>query len=302
MDLEKREFMNPEKMGALIQKLRKEKGLTQKEVADKLHVTDRAVSRWERGIGCPDISLLNDLSNILDISISTLLTGSENTNEAIKDTINYVEETRKQKRREKISQGLIIFISFFLLVTVFNFLKIESRFYMQYAARDGSEYTIFIGDEVKSNDIFEDIEKIVNEISTNQGMFTNDDYQIIMGFVDKIAEEAKEAKKNFYKKAYSYQELDAIPYYEFLFLDTGEYNNYLSKIKNILKKYDSEYTESYNMGLTYVYRNEIRDYLYRIYRLDKTSKGIGEKVTLLLKEKYFYYKQILNSIKKVGKI
>ena len=99
MDLEKREFMNPEKMGALIQKLRKEKGLTQKEVADKLHVTDRAVSRWERGIGCPDISLLNDLSNILDISISTLLTGSENTNEAIKDTINYVEETRKDVRK-----------------------------------------------------------------------------------------------------------------------------------------------------------------------------------------------------------
>ena len=57
--------MDTEKMGALIAKMRKEKGLTQKELADQLHVTDRAVSKWERGICCPDISLLEDLANIL---------------------------------------------------------------------------------------------------------------------------------------------------------------------------------------------------------------------------------------------
>ena len=50
MELEKREFMNTEKIGSLIAKLRKEKGLTQKELADQLHITDRAVSKWERGV------------------------------------------------------------------------------------------------------------------------------------------------------------------------------------------------------------------------------------------------------------
>lgn len=65
--------MDTEKMGALIAKMRKEKGLTQKELADQLHVTDRAVSKWERGICCPDISLLEDLANILGVSISSLL-------------------------------------------------------------------------------------------------------------------------------------------------------------------------------------------------------------------------------------
>jgi len=66
-------FMNCEKIGNLIASLRKEKGLTQKELGDKLGITDRAVSKWERGLGCPDVSLLEDLSKVLDISILEIL-------------------------------------------------------------------------------------------------------------------------------------------------------------------------------------------------------------------------------------
>ena len=53
--------MNKQKIGDFIKKKRKEKGLTQKELAEKLEITDRAISKWERGINCPDISLLKDL-------------------------------------------------------------------------------------------------------------------------------------------------------------------------------------------------------------------------------------------------
>ena len=56
-------------MGEIISTLRKEKGMTQKELAEKLNITDRAVSKWEREICCPYISLLEDLSKILDIPI-----------------------------------------------------------------------------------------------------------------------------------------------------------------------------------------------------------------------------------------
>ena len=65
--------MDQERFGKFILNLRKEKNLTQNDVAQKLGVTDKAVSKWERGLGCPDISLLVPLSNILGISVNELL-------------------------------------------------------------------------------------------------------------------------------------------------------------------------------------------------------------------------------------
>ena len=50
--------MNYDKIGSFIQQKRKDKGLTQKQLAEKLGVTDRAISKWERGQGCPDVSIL----------------------------------------------------------------------------------------------------------------------------------------------------------------------------------------------------------------------------------------------------
>ena len=57
--------MDNMKTGQLIRDLRKEKGMTQKELADKLHITDRAVSKWERGLCAPEISLLEPLAEAL---------------------------------------------------------------------------------------------------------------------------------------------------------------------------------------------------------------------------------------------
>jgi transcriptional regulator with XRE-family HTH domain len=56
-------------IGRFIEKLRKEKNLTQRELADKLNVTDRAISNWENGRRLPDISLMKELCNIFNISI-----------------------------------------------------------------------------------------------------------------------------------------------------------------------------------------------------------------------------------------
>jgi len=60
--------------------LRKEKGMTQKQVADKMNISDKTISKWERGLGCPDISLLNELSMIFEIDIEKLLEGEIETN------------------------------------------------------------------------------------------------------------------------------------------------------------------------------------------------------------------------------
>lgn len=77
------------KTGSLIRDLRKEKGMTQKELADLLHITDRAVSKWERGLCAPDISALEPLANILDITITELIAGQRM--EAC-ETVKVIEE------------------------------------------------------------------------------------------------------------------------------------------------------------------------------------------------------------------
>ena len=63
------------KVGALIKSLRKEKNLTQLQLADKLNISDKTVSKWERGLGCPDISLIIELSKIFSVDTESLLAG-----------------------------------------------------------------------------------------------------------------------------------------------------------------------------------------------------------------------------------
>ena len=64
-----------EKIGRLLRSLRLEKGLTQKQLAERLNLSDRTVSKWERGLGCPDISLLGALSDLLGVHMEKLLLG-----------------------------------------------------------------------------------------------------------------------------------------------------------------------------------------------------------------------------------
>ena len=67
--------MDNTKTGLLIKELRKGKGMTQKELAEMLHITDRAVSKWERGLCAPDIALLEPLAGILGCSVLDLIAG-----------------------------------------------------------------------------------------------------------------------------------------------------------------------------------------------------------------------------------
>ena len=67
--------MDCEKIGALILRLRRERGMTQRQLARLLSVTDKAVSKWERGLGCPDVSLLPGLSAALGVELTALLAG-----------------------------------------------------------------------------------------------------------------------------------------------------------------------------------------------------------------------------------
>ena len=80
--------MNQEKIGAFIARRRKEKKLTQAKLASYLGITDRAVSKWERGKGLPDPIYMLELCRLLDISVNELLTGE------------FIEETKYQQKAE----------------------------------------------------------------------------------------------------------------------------------------------------------------------------------------------------------
>lgn len=79
-------------IGETIANLRKQKGMTQSELAEKMNVTDKAVSKWERDLSCPDINTISKLADVLDVSVEELLKAKKQdySNNKIKDLINLI--------------------------------------------------------------------------------------------------------------------------------------------------------------------------------------------------------------------
>ena len=73
--------MNAEETGALIRRLRQERGMTQARLAALLQVSDKAVSKWERGAGCPDVEMIPSLAAAFRVSAESLLAGRLQANE-----------------------------------------------------------------------------------------------------------------------------------------------------------------------------------------------------------------------------
>ncbi len=79
-------------IGKMISSLRKEKGMTQSELAEKMNVTDKAVSKWERDLSCPDINTISKLADVLEVSVDELLQAKkkEYSDTKLKDLINLI--------------------------------------------------------------------------------------------------------------------------------------------------------------------------------------------------------------------
>ena len=115
--------MEKKQMGDFIAKLRKEKGWTQKELAEKLFISDKAVSKWERNLSYPDISLLDPLSEILEVSVSELLNG-ERLETLTKETASPIIKKGIQMYLKQISKkiGVKIGIGCFMVIGILLFL------------------------------------------------------------------------------------------------------------------------------------------------------------------------------------
>ena len=118
--------MNQKKIGKFIAELRKEKDLTQEELASKVGITKNAVSKWERGLSLMDVSLMQPVCDILGISIVELLNGEKIKQEDIKsksestlkDTITY---SKKKIKKSKIKSIMFTTIAIALLLVVVFF-------------------------------------------------------------------------------------------------------------------------------------------------------------------------------------
>ena len=108
------------KFGAFVAQLRKEKGLMQKELAEQLYVSDKAVSKWERGLSIPDVAILVPLAEILGVTVTELLEcrrlpkdepmDSQQTEEIVKKVIGLSEEEQRKYRPDRLKRGLQLFL------------------------------------------------------------------------------------------------------------------------------------------------------------------------------------------------
>ena len=114
--------MDQLKIGKFIAGCRKQKNLTQMQLAEKLGITDKAVSKWERGIAMPDSSIMLELCNILGISVNELLSGEkismENNNQKNEQLLlDMAKELEKKNKTIWTSMWAILIVSMIALFT-----------------------------------------------------------------------------------------------------------------------------------------------------------------------------------------
>ena len=115
--------MDAKKLGQFIAEIRKEKGMTQAELASKLHVTDKAVSKWERGLGLPDINSIEPLADALGISVAEVMQAKripddhvtqDNASEMLTNAFDMVKQQRRMERKHHI----LIFVCVLLAIVL----------------------------------------------------------------------------------------------------------------------------------------------------------------------------------------
>lgn len=156
--------MDLNKISNFIKAKRKELGITQDELAEKLFVTEKAISRWETGRGTPDISLLLPLSKELNIDVSELLNGEENkkSKNDVEQLIEYNEITKANKYNFQFKLTI-----FFYILSILSFLfylrfeydpNIEVNYFMRLLIIVIASIFVIIGNKIYSNNYVEKLE------------------------------------------------------------------------------------------------------------------------------------------------
>lgn len=156
--------MDLNKISNFIKTKRKDLGITQDELAEKLFVTEKAISRWETGRGTPDISLLLPLSKELNVDVSELLNGEENKKckNDVEQLIEYNEITKANKYNFQFKLTI-----FFYILSILSFLfylrfeydpNIEVNYFIRLLIIVIASIFVIIGNKIYSNNYVEKLE------------------------------------------------------------------------------------------------------------------------------------------------
>ena len=122
--------MNTVKFGAFLKELRKEKGLTQEQLAEQFNVSRRSVSRWETGSNLPDVDILIEMADYYDIDLRELFDGerkSEKMNEELKETVLKVAEFSNEDKMKVTKRMHLLFVGGFVAAVLFMILFFTDR-------------------------------------------------------------------------------------------------------------------------------------------------------------------------------
>lgn len=180
------------KTGQLIATIRKNKSMTQQDIADKLNITSKAVSKWERGLSFPDVGILEKLADILDITVMDLLNGDIYAAEIIDVSI----AERSVKDAVHLSKGKIsrktkcvLFIGVALLTIAITLLAVALKYSpMIYEINKASPDTM--GNEVVNNEI----------IGLLSDMYNNSEYVHIQKQIEDITYPSKNMDDKMFKQ------------------------------------------------------------------------------------------------------
>jgi len=306
--------VNYEKIGTFIANKRKEKNLTQKDLAKIIGVTDKAVSKWERGLGCPDVSLLELLANALDVSILEILKGRIIENEVIPiteandyvlETVNYTNNETK-KKYDKLIQNIITCV----IVSICSLLLFLNIFHIIYLNK--TEVYNFTDNSVIL-DMKEKINKIennINLIKNEKNIFTLEEKEKIVLFLETVITEYKDLSILSLNGTKQFKLKD-------LYLLDLEIPHVLNVIDSyrVLIKYNKTLEENLNLFIaTYMMRSFIGNELYseprKVYKYNLSNYKYNElyylgRINPRLYNLNWYLEELLyfsNQVVKVGEI
>lgn len=255
--METKEFI-----GKAIMDARKKKGLTQSELADLLFVSDKAVSNWETGKNYPDISLLQNISDCLDVDLLSLLTKKK-------------DNMKKIKLLKTVAISLLVVGFFFLLIYfIFNYNKI--KYYT--ISLNSEEYSISNSNLVIGN----------NKVILNLGVISPKDvnYDVSLYYLNN-----GERRNIVYEYDYDGMTLD-VNYLNNIYFDKKMLNN-LKDFYLEISYYDEKINEKVTKSFNLIFDNTIKSNKL-FYKLSKKEK-LYKKRTITLLENVGYKKSNNNT-------
>lgn len=277
--------MNQGKIGRFIAKCRKEKNITQEELAEKLGVTNRSVSRWETGKNMPDYSILKELCNILDIDVNEFLTGEKIKKDEIEnrkiDNLDLIlkeyYKMKKQRNRFKVVAIVFLVIIFHLAIIIGTIVMLNNGYKNRlHITTNKMDYNDVIGS--KSKGIYKDkwgikeeiFPKTISNLNAKEFKMICDDFldqqflsYLVVDYNEEDYKKEIERLTNYGIKKYKgYYNVTGFTNYELVAMESDEYYGFIYAITDGKSKiiYVELIFCNYTMDIDY--ENEIpKEYL-----------------------------------------